>query len=85
MLQSGLNTFELYNNIFTNNICLGNGGLFSLTSTYHNFTAINNTYISNSAAVSGGIGYTFKSKLSLYEKKWHIHKYLKMIYGASND
>ena len=55
-------------NSFSNNICLGNGGLFSFTSVVHNFSAMANNYENNFAAGDGGVGYILHSKINFDEQ-----------------
>ena len=67
-LLTGTSSIDIESNSFLNNICLGNGGLFSFVSVVHDFYAIGNDYENNFAATDGGIGYILHSKINFDEK-----------------
>ena len=65
-MQNSLNQMHITDNVFTNNLCSGQGGVFYIFNTHHNITSLNNIYTNNTAR-NGGVGYVYGTKLAYYE------------------
>ena len=65
-MQNSLNQMHITHNVFTNNFCSGQGGIFYMFNTHCNITLLNNIYTNNTAQ-NGGVGYVYGAKLAYYE------------------
>lgn len=65
-IEYSMNQFAIINNVFTNNLCAGQGAVFTLIDSQNNMTLLNNIYINNSAD-QGGVGYVSDATLALSE------------------
>jgi len=68
-MRQQTSTLNLTNNIFTNNKCDQNGGVFSLILTDYNMRPVNNTYQNNTASLAGGVGYAFRASFVFLEEE----------------
>jgi len=68
-MRQQTSTLNLINNIFINNRCDQNGGVFSFILTDYNMHAVNNTYQNNTAGLAGGVGYAFRASFVFLEEE----------------
>lgn len=67
-MNYGFSLLEMANNTFRNNTSLGTGAIFSFINMKYIVNTFNNSYINNSATISGGVGYVNIGTLMLTEK-----------------
>lgn len=66
-MNYGNSKLEMANNTFRNNTSIGSGAIFSFVNTKYSVKAFNNSYIGNSATISGGVGYVNIAALTFTE------------------
>ena len=67
-MQENMSILLANNNVFQDNICWANGGIFYFMDAWYQVFLTNNTYKNNTSAENGGIGYIKQSTVSFLEQ-----------------
>ena len=67
-MQENLSNLTANNNVFQDNMCLENGGIFYFMDSWYQVFLTNNAFRNNTSAEKGGIGYIERSTVSFLEQ-----------------